>query len=131
MKLLTGIFTRDKNLEYFKNCLRHWQKAHKKLEKFPDFRSDLMVIDFSKQPSEAVEEATKEHKGRYHFKKQAGFASNVNSTFGYVIFNGYDLICLLNDDTAVHQDFLVNGIEFLQTNPKAGFVGGMKVLKDG
>lgn|GEM_PF-5623458 len=124
MRILTGIFTRHKNLEYFRKCLEHWQISCKNLEKFPENYIDLLVIDFGKQQSEEIEGLTKEYGGRYHFKRESGFGSNVNSTFNYAVFNGHEFVCLLNDDVFIGRAFLSSGVEFLLGDKRVGFVGG-------
>jgi cellulose synthase/poly-beta-1,6-N-acetylglucosamine synthase-like glycosyltransferase len=127
MRLLTAIFTRKQNFTYFENCLKYWQFSKTKLLSVLTAEMiDLLVIDFSQERDlfEYPADLTQKYGGRYRARPNAGFGNNFNVMRENAILGGYDYVCLLNDDTAIHKDFLKNGIEFLEKNPEVGFVGG-------
>ncbi len=64
-------------------------------------------------------------------KKNLGFAEGNNVGIKYALENGADFVCLLNNDTRVAPDFLVQLIKAANSSEKIGIVGGKIYFEKG
>lgn len=64
-------------------------------------------------------------------KKNLGFAEGNNVGIRYALENGADYVCLLNNDTKVSPDFLIQLVKTAETDPKIGVVGGKIYFEKG
>lgn len=64
-------------------------------------------------------------------KENFGFTEGNNVGIRYALKNGADYVCLLNNDTRVAPDFLVQLIKVADSNNKIGIVGGKIYFEKG
>lgn len=115
-KILTSIFTYDKNIWLLKDLLESYERAKK------DIDMVLVIIDFSEEPGK-VEEFVGDRGLVIH--NPTGFCQNFNFCREMVLAGGYDLYFCLNDDIRLHEDFFVNAIKrFIEMSSHVGFIGG-------
>lgn len=105
--------------------MEHLQAALKKLAHTPTFSWEVLLIDFGKHE---CEEMQKMAGVRYSHNPLAGFCRNFNSGKALAFFTNCQYYFFLNDDTAIHEDFVVEGVKFMERHPNAGFVGGTSQL---
>ena len=118
MKILATVFTYPPNVSYFKHCIEYLEQSccvagHK---------VDLLIVDFGEE--EPPEDA-------YGFqcmtlwKPMAGFGSNFNSALSIALTRKYDYLLNINDDAFISEQFIAEGVSFLEANPNAGMVAGI------
>jgi hypothetical protein len=124
MKILTAIFTCNKNIPYLETCLRYYRKAEREiLGKSPSsWNTDLAIIDFS---DNEVGELWKLPSQFYSWKPGAGFCQNFNTAETLAFFGGYTYLMNINDDAFISPQFMIEGIQILESNRKAGMVAGI------
>ncbi len=64
-------------------------------------------------------------------KKNLGYAEGNNVGIKYALKNGADYVCLLNNDTRVSPDFLIQLIKVAESEEKIGIVGGKIYFEKG
>lgn len=124
MKVLTAIFSREANLAYLKVCLEYWDRARQKSLLKVATKIDLLILDFSSQPSAGVRDLAFQHDGVLGQEPKGGFGHNFNFARFWALTCNYDYMFCLNDDTAISDIFIDRGINFLEAHQDAGFVGG-------
>lgn len=64
-------------------------------------------------------------------KENLGYAEGNNVGIRYALKNGADYVCLLNNDTRVSSDFLIQLIKVAESNREIGIVGGKIYFEKG
>jgi len=64
-------------------------------------------------------------------KENLGFAEGNNVGIKYAMQNGADFVCLLNNDTRIAPDFLVNLVKAATSEKQSGLVGGKIFFEKG
>jgi len=124
IKLVSSVFTYDKNEEYAKLSIEHYEKSLKYLKAHSDvpIQDDLLVIDFGQFDSRW---AWVSGLNSYSWKPGAGFGANWNSAKQFAEFLGADYLFNFNDDAFISEEFLLKGIAWLEINSDIAIVAGI------
>ncbi len=133
MRILTAVFTSDKNKDFFETCYSHYVISKSKMVSIAsETILDLYVINFSIEEIEKFNLAKVNRMAYYHspntmyvYRPNSGFCDNFNLAREMTIKGNYDYLVYMNDDAAIHEDFILNGINFLKENKDVGFAGGL------
>lgn len=126
MKILASVFTSQKNKEYFDVCREHYEKSKEKTLRRSGLVIDLQIIDFSQFD---IGKFGDEIAGAMYVRRPGkGFCHNFNLARNTAIQGKYDFLIYMNDDVAIHEDFIKNSLSFLEQNKGVGFSGGTSQL---